>query len=712
MKLLRTQIFFVALVSAVVIAFQGCGTPFQGAAGKKPAYQSVGTPDIHTPVDENGNAVDENAIPGGIADLPRGVPFDGGSVLILYNSDLSDSVQVAQYYALHRNVPSENLLGISGGDGGGVADLAELQQKILGPLRQKLTALGKTKIKYILLSYMLPVSAPGAPSTDSTRGSLDSLVAAPFFYTSTSGSVSLISNPYLEPNPGFQTDRGSFDHASTMLNGEPTYLVNRIDGPGGLYRMLNLVDLATYAHRFVGPAKGHFGGKAYVDSRALAGGTYADQELADRIEVQSGSWSGYVAADLNIAYVKKFLTDFGIPFEWEGSDLIIGRPNARYQSGVPATAAEKVILYGGWYAYNSYLSGVWDWQPGAVAADLNSTSLAWNIRHAQYAWGTNAIENGVTAVCGVVGEPYTTGHPRPSTLIWGLISGRTFGEASSMSTPFFGWQGTCVGDPLYAPYDRQKPVVVDNLPPRFEVGYPKVITGPFDGVTIESVTSFAKEPKVVRVKVEYGHDGTFSSVAESRLWGRRHQIRLNDLLPAKDYRYRVTITDLAGRSLRSAVRIFKTNPRVPFESRPAQIPGVVLSKNFDEGGNGVAFWKLRNTVIAGWAPRVETGAGVVHYDPYFVTQLYPTEWLSYTIRATSTKEYSISLRTYGPGGKVRIFIDGKDIFGAVDIRNGQNIITALGAVNLIEGTHQVRFFVESGSGDLGLFSDFYSLEFQ
>src|SRR4051812_46900954 len=72
------------------------------------------------------------------------------SVLIVYNSNytldddqdgVQDSLEVANYYAARRGIPSANILGIAPSDSADVPSYAELQSAIIQPIKTKLSSL-------------------------------------------------------------------------------------------------------------------------------------------------------------------------------------------------------------------------------------------------------------------------------------------------------------------------------------------------------------------------------------------------------------------------------------------------------------------------------------------------------------------------------------------------------------------------------------------
>ncbi|HYF51757.1 MAG TPA: TIGR03790 family protein [Planctomycetota bacterium] len=484
-------------------------------------------------------------------------------ILIVYNSNwtqdsdgngIQDSLQVASYYAVKRGVPSANILAVSCTNDSGsnsyyyyVGEYPKFWNEVVTPIRTKLTALGPTNIDIILFCY-------GTPSTFYTpAGSplcVDNMIMGLNYYTS-AGNISWLTNPYLEETPSFGTDKGHFDHAQFKFNGTEMYLVSRIDGPRGLNGALELVDMALYGDRYVSPQAGYYNGNAYIESRfgQNSGSTkYTDAFLAASSNVINGYFYSYYAADENMAFAERFVTNSGFTLKWENTqwDAEIGQAGATFSDGTSGLTAPRALFYGGWYNFNKY-HDVYEWLPGSVACDLNSNSL-FRIRTAGGStFGVNALERGATCVAGVIDEPYLNGHPRPQVLLYYLFQGYNWAEASMLSTPSIGWMPLNIGDPLYAPM-QAKTVVKDTLPPTLTRGFPKVGAGASASERkISFIVDDTLEPEVVKAQLDFGTTTSYGTTLSSGqgFW-RRHNFTLTGLAANTVYYYRLTLTDPVG----------------------------------------------------------------------------------------------------------------------------------------------------------------------
>ena len=481
-------------------------------------------------------------------------------VLVVYNSNWSgdgdgdgvqDSLEVAQYYMARRGVPAANVLGVacSTGSGGQYGDYLSFYKEVVAPIKSKLGTLGANNIDIILFCYGVPFELPAGTS-------LDNAVMSVNFLSSSSDNTNWYNNSYMATNPTFQPDVGHFDHNNFKdQGGNDMYLVSRLDGPRGVQGALELVDQALYAERYVSPQAGYYNGIAYVDSKygQDSGAFYTDAFLAADPAVQAGNYYDYGSADKNMGFAEHYVPPSGFTLKWEntnGAQTSIGDPGATYSDGTSAATAPRALFYGGWYNYGRY-NDVWSWLPGSVACDLNSNSLDvrdFRVRGYTAAFGVEALYNGATCVSGVLNEPYLTGHQRPNVLMYYMLKGYTYAEASTLATPTIGgWMPINIGDPLYAPL-KSKTLIKDTQAPAFVSGFPNDAP---DGIPTERIINVfvnnTPEPEVAQVKVDFGTSTAYGSTMSSGegFW-RRFSITLPNLTPNAVYHYRVTLTDPVG----------------------------------------------------------------------------------------------------------------------------------------------------------------------
>jgi uncharacterized protein (TIGR03790 family) len=631
--------------------------------------------------------------------------LSGQKILIIYNAaftgdedqnGVQDSLQVAQYYSQKRGVPAANLLGVRPSLYTYESNTySTFYNEIALPVKNKLTELGPNNIDVLLFSYKMPFSYKGGYS-------IDTALAMPESLTLTS-SPSMTSNPYLEESPTFGTDKGAFSHAEYSLSGKPVYLTSRIDSTRGtgLNRALELIDTALYAEKYAYNGPGYYMGTAYVDSWAQASGDYSDSFLAAQGSVINGIYSTYAAADLNIAYTKRYIADAGLPFKWEKSASSIGTSGVTYTDNSSALTAPRAFLYSGWYNYNSY-KPVFEWLPGSVGVDLNSSSM---YLHYPFAWGPNALKAGLTAVSGAISEPGVTGHPRPNVLIYYILKGYTFAEAAGLANPTLGWKTLSIGDPLYAPFAPKTPVA-DNQAPVFVPGYPKFIYSNTTGTVLKVEVSDAVNPEVVKVRVDYGTSLSFGQSIEIKQYYKRHDINLGELLPNRTYYAKVTVTDPMGNQTTSGNLTFTTPALTPYGGVLNKIPGVIELTSFDEGGEGIAYHDTDQANYNVNQPRNETAVDIYHGAPNQILNNEVGEWLKYSVNVETTGPYNIRFGVSGQydRGKFHLEMDGVDITGPMQIPADSSWTSVFkNNVTLTKGSHVLKLVMDEYGGASGAY---------
>jgi uncharacterized protein (TIGR03790 family) len=152
-----------------------------------------------------------------------------------------------------------------------------------------------------------------------------------------------------------------------------------------------------------------------------------------------------------------------------GDEWILGAAEISRQLGFETTVDDKpetfsanfpmsqIALYCGWY--DGEVSGPFtlpkvEFMPGAFAYHLHSFSAA-TIRSANQNWVGPLLAKGATCTMGCVYEPYLAGTPNVAFFVARWIGdGFTFGEAAWAAQPVLSWQTTVVGDPLYRPFGK------------------------------------------------------------------------------------------------------------------------------------------------------------------------------------------------------------------------------------------------------------------
>jgi uncharacterized protein (TIGR03790 family) len=475
---------------------------------------------------------------------------------------VNDSKQLADYYVQKRGIPAANVLGVNisviqvGYYYGG--EYPKFYEDLVVPIKARLAKLGPDSIDVILLVGAIPLetrNAAGASvSVDNSLMMLSELEASP-------NKITAKDNPYFEARPTVGAHPAHFDHRKYKLGTSELYLVSRISS-------MDQVDQVLYAERFLSPLEGYYHGFVYVDSEYGQGGSgnvapYTDEYLLSQAKARSGNFGPSEAeADMNIAFAEHYVRESGFPLKWENTTngLVIGQAGAKFSDGTSALTAPRALFYGGWYNYGRY-TDVWDWLPGSVVCDLNSGST----------FANGALSHGASAASYVIGEPYRTGHPRPDVLLYYLLNGYSFAEASSLATPTVGWMTVNQGDPLYTPAapipvtpspEFPKALLKDTFAPVL-ASAPLIAASPEpDDRVIRIAVSDKPEPELAVAQIEYGPDTQYGkTVSSGPGYKRKLSVTLKDLQKKTVYHYRITLTDPSGNVTVTGDYTFDTSRR-------------------------------------------------------------------------------------------------------------------------------------------------------
>ena len=345
----------------------------------------------------------------------------GASVVVVYNSDMPESKQVADHYAKRRNVPAAQIFGFPLPKGEAISRVDYLE-RLEKPLLEKIgTNASSWTFRYVLLCYGVPTKIlpdlelkedlPTTLQTELRRTdcSVDSQLAC----------IALKQKPLWAgplPNRHYAaTNAGPLQPVNGVL------MVTRLDGPSaGIAK--GLVDKAIEAE-----TNGMWG-RAYVDARGITNGGY---KLGD-------DWMRTTAQ-----LVRR------LGFETELDD----KP-ATFPAGYPMS---QIGIYVGWYEQGvcgPFGQPEVEFVPGAFAYHLHSFN-ARVLRSATDYWTGPLLAKGATITFGSVEEPYLTGTPDFATFCSRLIVlGFSFGEAAYAAQSDLSWQTIAIGDPLYRPYRR------------------------------------------------------------------------------------------------------------------------------------------------------------------------------------------------------------------------------------------------------------------
>ena len=377
-------------------------------------------------------------------------------VVVVFNSKLDGSEEIARYYAEKRGLSDDQLIGLACTPNESVSrqEFIEFIQK---PLIKKLVDRGWWKIKktgrgpndwsvaesrlnYLVLCHGIPLKIDEQPAEQMAEpvpaGARSELTVN---HAAVDSELALLPSPKARisgfiPNPFYGKE--SLDKFKGW--NLQAVLVTRLDGPNPA-ACRRLIDSAI-----TGEAHGIWG-RAIIDMRGITDGAYAggDRWLGNLADfLKSSGWNPYVDR------VEKTIDDPG-PFQ-------------------------SSAIYAGWYQ-ESICGPMADpnfrFVPGAIAYHIHSYS-AQSLRTFDRHWVGPLVERGVAATLGCVEEPYLPFTLAVDLFFKRLFYGKNFAEAAYLSVPILSWQITVVGDPLYRPFRQNFDQSLDAMEKRTDTDLP------------------------------------------------------------------------------------------------------------------------------------------------------------------------------------------------------------------------------------------------
>jgi uncharacterized protein (TIGR03790 family) len=379
----------------------------------------------------------------------------GDEVVVIYNTRIPESKDVADHYAEKRQVPKDHIFGFSLPTSEDMTrsefhDLLErplahaLEQERLWRIRSVIapgTNSGSAraewrvvdaKIRYAVLCYGVPLRITRDPNLKESAA--ESLPAPLRSRNEAAVDSELALLPQIEQNLSVSGPRINPVYGTTNATAlHPTngiLMVARLDGPSAAIAR-GLVDKAIVA-----------------DTNGLWGRAYFDLRDATDPNYKTGDNWIKGAADV---------------FRFIGFETAVEETSATFPPEYPMS---HIAFYCGWY--DPDVSGPFaqtnvEFMPGAFAYHLHSYSAA-TLRSANQNWTGPLLAKGATIAMGSVEEPYLTGTPNVAVFAARLtLSSFTFGEAAYASQPVLSWQTTVVGDPLYRPFGNAPRALHEKL---------------------------------------------------------------------------------------------------------------------------------------------------------------------------------------------------------------------------------------------------------
>jgi uncharacterized protein (TIGR03790 family) len=377
--------------------------------------------------------------------------LEPNQILIIANSDVKESVELAKYYCKKRKVPKSNILFLSLGKQ--LTDQIsrdDYQSKLAEPVREKLLEPDFFKTRCLLTTYGIPfrVGKRGPLAVQEgklnelknqlkeEKGKLDKLKQSSN-YSRTEKNIAALQS-LIDSIEGRETDASVDSELSMVLFGDYQlyrWQPNELKNP-----LLRQSSRTLMVSRLDGPAfeiaKGLIDKAISAEQKGLKGFAYID--------------SGYSAVEKDALVVQY--------------DRSLRRLAEQIKSKLKLTVVEEdtaklfaprqcpmTAIYCGWYSLQKYIDS-FDFTDGAIGIHISSLEAVdlRDIKSSQ--WCPSMLKKGVTVTIGAVAEPYLHSFPDPDAFFGQLLEGRCTVEAYYYTNPFNSWRLVLIADPLYMPF--------------------------------------------------------------------------------------------------------------------------------------------------------------------------------------------------------------------------------------------------------------------
>lgn len=389
--------------------------------------------------------------------------LEPNEILIIANSDIGASVQLAQYYCAKRDVPAGNILALPlGTDLNDTITRGDYEKQLTEPVRKKIYDYDSVaQIKCLLTTYGVPIKvgkrAPLKDQQDNLtqlkklaeqeKTEIEQLKQNGVTNTSKEMKDTKLKLDQVQVEIDFivgnETNASVDSELSMVLFGDYElyrWQPNRLkDNPLGLYSNTLMVS------RLDGPsfeiAKGLIDKAIKAEKTGLKGIVYIDSR--GRVDDKNPYSYGHFDQSLrDLAELARLRT--GMTVKEERTEKLF-EPNS-----CPHTA-----IYCGWYSLKNYIAA-FDFVDGAIGYHISSLEAVDLRDPNSKQWCPAMLKAGVTATLGAVAEPYLHSFPNPKELFSQLFDGRCLVEAYYQTNPFNSWQLVLIGDPLYRPFKKPK----------------------------------------------------------------------------------------------------------------------------------------------------------------------------------------------------------------------------------------------------------------
>lgn len=350
------------------------------------------------------------------------------SVAILYNSDLPESKELAEFYAEARSIPAANLIGLPMPK---QAELSrqEYDQLIAVPLRSEFDRRGWWSRRSNLQG--------GMEAVQNFIRVLVTVRGVPLKIRKSEPGES--SQEDRRKNPFKGHDEASVDSELSMLGLEGYPLEGSLRNP--YHRSdKSIADARLPALMLT----------ARIDAVSFE---TCKRMIRDALAAEETGLWGFHCIDI----AKKFPQGDEWLEKVVEQNLDAGIPTwvDRFKPTLPTHyPLRDTALYYGWYDWHisgPFLNPDFRFRPGALAIHIHSYS-AQQLDNPVKNWSAALLERGAAITVGNVYEPYLPLTHHLDLLHQRLLEGYSWVEASWMALPSCSWQAVTLGDPLYRPF--------------------------------------------------------------------------------------------------------------------------------------------------------------------------------------------------------------------------------------------------------------------
>jgi endonuclease/exonuclease/phosphatase family metal-dependent hydrolase len=160
----------------------------------------------------------------------------------------------------------------------------------------------------------------------------------------------------------------------------------------------------------------------------------------------------------------------------------------------------------------------------------------------------------------------------------------------------------------------------------------------------------------------------------------------------------------------------RAGAQTPRGGSPAAIPGTIQAEDFDDGGQGVAYYDLTFGNAGGAYRATDVDIAVTPKGGYTVGWTPAGEWLGYTVNVTSPGNYSFVARvaSLGTGGTFHVEFNGQDKTGSLRVPNTGwwDTYQDLAATVYLDAGVQFMRIVFDSNGDSGAVGNLHFVRFE